>query len=88
MTEVGSRLAKLSEKVAGTCNRARVAIIFDWENRWALEDAYAVDNNLCYQDVLRTYFKPLWELGVDTDIIDMDGDLEEYAVVIAPLNYM
>lgn len=88
VTEVGSRLAKLSEKVAGTCNRARVAIIFDWENRWALEDAYAVDNNLCYQDVLRTYFKPLWELGVDTDIIDMDGDLEEYAVVIAPLNYM
>ena len=32
VTEVGARLAGLSDKIDGTVNRPRAAIIFDWEN--------------------------------------------------------
>ena len=34
------------------------------------------------------WFRPFWEQGVDVDIVDMDSSLEEYSLVVAPLNYM
>lgn len=88
VARLGERLEKIAPKVIGTCNRPRIAMVFDWENWWAVEDAYAVDNNLNYQDIFVDFFRPLWELGVDVDMIDMQGELDAYRVVIAPLNYM
>ena len=52
------------------------------------KDARAVDNNLNYQAVFVDFFRPLWEFGVDVDMVDMEGELDAYSVVIAPLNYM
>ncbi|MDE5823761.1 MAG: beta-galactosidase trimerization domain-containing protein, partial [Lachnospiraceae bacterium] len=88
VTKLGERLEKIASKVIGTCNRPRIAMVFDWENWWAMEDAKAVDNNLNYQTVFLDFFRPLWELGVDVDMVDMEGELELYSVVVAPLNYM
>nr|WGD70116.1 beta-galactosidase trimerization domain-containing protein [Bacillus subtilis] len=38
MTKVGETLERLSE-VVGTKRPAQTAILYDWENHWALEDA-------------------------------------------------
>ncbi|MDE7415612.1 MAG: beta-galactosidase [Lachnospiraceae bacterium] len=88
VTKLGERLEKIASKVIGTCNRPRIAMVFDWENWWAMEDARAVDNNLNYPSVFLDFFRPLWELGVDVDMVDMEGELDPYSVVVAPLNYM
>lgn len=88
VSRLGERLENIAEKTIGTCNHPRIAMVFDWENWWAVEDACAIDNNLKYQEVFQDFFSPLWELGVDVDMVDMDGNLEGYRVVIAPLNYM
>lgn len=88
VARLGERLLQIAPKVLGTCNQARIAMIFDWENWWAVEDAYAVDNHIQYQRVFLEYFRPLWEMGVDVDIVDMDCELDSYSVVIAPLNYL
>ena len=88
VARLGERLLQIAPKVLGTCNQARIAMIFDWENWWAVEDAYAVDNHIQYQRVFLEYFRPLWEMGVDVDIVDMDCKLDSYSVVIAPLNYL
>ena len=42
-TEVGESLEKLQE-VTGTKNPAQVAVVYDWENRWAMEDAQGPRN--------------------------------------------
>lgn len=88
VADVGGRLAKMEGRILKTCNRPEIALIFDWENWWAVEDAYAVDNHIQYQRVFLEYFRPLWEMGVDVDIVDMDCKLDSYSVVIAPLNYL
>lgn len=88
VARLGERLEKIAPKVIGTCNRPQIAMIFDWENWWAVEDARAIDNNLKYLDVVLDFFRPLWELGIDVDMIDMEGELDTYQVVIAPINYM
>ncbi|MEZ3461400.1 MAG: beta-galactosidase trimerization domain-containing protein [Lachnospiraceae bacterium] len=54
----------------------------------AVNDACAVDNRLDYRETFLDFFRPLWELGVDVDMVDMEGELDDYSVVIAPLNYM
>lgn len=88
VARLGERLEKIAGKTLGTCNHPKTAMVFDWENWWAVEDACAVDNNLKYNEVFQDYFRPLWELGIDADIIDMEGDMDAYRIVIAPLNYM
>lgn len=88
VAKLGKRLNNISGKVHVTCNQARAAMVFDWENWWALEDAYAVQNDLSYPDLFMDYYRPLWEKGIDVDIVDMETLLDGYAVVIAPLNYM
>lgn len=88
VTRLGERLEKIAPKVIGTCSHAQVAIVFDWENWWAMEDACAVDRRLKYPQVFVDFFRPLWELGIDVDMVDMEGELDAYRVVIAPLNYL
>ena len=39
VADVGGRLAKMEGRILKTCNRPEIALIFDWENWWAVEDA-------------------------------------------------
>ena len=85
---VGDILKKIDE-ISGTVCRPKVAIVFDWENMWALDDCqgYAWENkkyyNTCY-----AYHKVLWERGIDCDIVSRKDDLTPYRLVIAPMLYM
>ena len=88
VAHLGQRLEALSDKVMQTCNRPRAAVVFDWENRWAAEDAQAIVNPLDFLEKWMPWFRSFWEQGVDVDIVDMDSSLEEYSLVVAPLNYM
>lgn len=86
--ELGRRLEELSDRIVKTCNRPSVALVYDWENWWAYEDSVALYAKKDYNRTWREYYAPFWELGIDVDIVDMDGELEGYALVVAPLNYM
>lgn len=88
VSEIGRRLQNISDRVRGTCPRTEVALIFDWENWWAMEDACAVENGMDYQELFLSCYRTLWEMGIAADIVDMDGELDGYGVVIAPFNYM
>ena len=88
VAHLGGRLAKISKKVIGTLQKPKAALIFDWENWWAVEDVQAVSNHIDYLDTVLRYFRPFWNRGIDVDIINMDGDLIGYSLVVAPMNYM
>ncbi len=85
---LGRRLEALSPRVLDTCNRPKAAVIFDWENWWALEDCVALYPGKDYFSLVRSYYTPLWELGIDVDVVDMDADLDCYSLVVAPVNYL
>ena len=38
VSALGSRMEQISDAVYATCNRPKAAIVFDWENWWAVED--------------------------------------------------
>ena len=88
VTEVGESLEKLQE-VTGTKNPAQVAVVYDWENRWAMEDAQGPRNKgLFYKETVEKSYYAFRKQGLNVDMIDMEQDLDGYKVVAAPMLYM
>ncbi len=88
VTELGRMLAAMTP-VQGTRVDAKVAIIFDWESRWAMDNAQGPRNiGLHYERTVTEHYRTLWEQGVAVDVINADADLSGYTLVIAPMLYM
>ena len=80
---------KQIDEIAGTLTDAKVAVIFDWENMWALDDCqgYALQNKK-YFDTCYEYHRVFWERGIDCDILSPKADLSKYKLVVAPMLYL
>ena len=88
VAEVGAKLETLSDVVHAEV-RADVAIVYDFQNEWALNHAQLPQNEAKdYQTCCREHHEALWRQGVATDIISSDGDFQSYRVVVAPMLYM
>ncbi len=88
VTAVGRTLEKLDD-VVGASVSSQVAIIYDWENRWAIEDAKGPRvEKKAYQPTCETHYQALWRRGVSVDVINMDADFSGYKLLIAPMLYM
>lgn len=88
VAEVGKVLEKL-DPIIGTTVRPEVAIIYDWENRWAIDDVKGlIQDKKDYLLTCQSHYRPFWKNGVPVDVIDMDCDFSDYKVLIAPMLYM
>lgn len=88
VAEVGQFLEKL-DRVIGTTVRPDAAILYDWENRWAIEDTQALrKDKKDYQQVCESHYRAFWKRGVPVDVIDMDSDFSKYKLLVAPMLYM
>lgn len=88
VADVGSALEKLDD-VVGSGVEARVALVYDWEARWAIDDCAAITNDRRdYDGTCRTHYKPFWQRGVAVDVIGMDDSLDGYDLVVAPMLYL
>jgi beta-galactosidase len=68
---------------------SEVAIVYDWENRWALQDAQGPRNiGLDYNETVLDHYQTFWEKGISVDVVDMEEEISGYKIVIAPLLYM
>ncbi len=88
VSAVGARLQKL-EDLLGTVTESRVAIIYDWQNRWALDGAHGFQK--ADKKVLKTmcdHYFPLWKRGINVEIIGEDDDFSCYDLIIAPQLYV
>jgi len=83
------RLLEKLDQIAGTLVDAPAAVLFDWENMWALNDCqgYAAENKK-YFDTCYEYHRLLWERGIQCDIVSPRADLSRYKLVFAPMLYL
>ncbi|CAN7403819.1 beta-galactosidase [Paenibacillus sp. LjRoot153] len=86
--ELGHELVRLSDKLLDARVKARVAIVFDWENRWAVELSSGPTIDLKYVDEVHKYYDALFQQNIQVDLIGTDTDLTGYDIVIAPVLYM
>jgi beta-galactosidase len=88
VAQVGSDLKKL-DAIVGTTTHADVAIIFDVENAWAIDNMTALGkDNRKYRETVIDHYRPFWQAGIACDVIDQTRDISAYKLVIAPMLYM
>ena len=85
---LGEELEKL-DPIVGTSVEPQVALVYDWENRWAIEEAQGPRNaNKDYHATVLAHYLPFWRRGIPVDVINEDCDITKYKLVIAPMMYM
>ncbi len=88
ISHLGANLEKLSEAV-GKGYKSKTAIVFDWENMWAVKSFCGYNNNnRDYAGKCISWYTPFYKKGISVDVISMDSDFSEYDLVIAPFLYM
>ena len=86
--ELGAQLNTIGNKIVGAKTVSEVALIFDWENYWAVESTMGPNADLRYVDELYLYYKQFYKRNISVDIISDTTDFSKYKVVAAPVLYM
>lgn len=88
VAQLGRDLEKLGDSFLEGRTPAQIAILFDWDNWWALEYSAGPSIYMKYLDAVRDYYTAAFAQNIPVDVVGVDDDLESYKVVIAPLLYM
>ncbi len=88
VAELGAELDKLGGEILGSTGAAKTALMFDWENWWAVEYSAGPSVSLKYQDEILNYYTALHTQNIPVDIVGEEDDLSQYKLVIAPVLYM
>lgn len=87
------RCLKAIEEVLGSTTDAKVALIYDWESRWALDFSKGPGREpgvSCkgYDQTALDHYRPFWARGIAVDIINRLADFSGYELIIMPMGFM
>ncbi len=85
---LGEELKALGDKLIGSRARPKAAIMFDWDNWWAVEFSSGPSIRLKYLEQIEKYYSCLYGMNISIDMIGVESDLSGYEIVIAPVFYM
>jgi len=88
IAELGSELQQLGDTLLDARTVSKAAIVFDWDNWWALEYSSGPSVALKYLDQIQRYYDAFYEQNISVDMIGVDTELSDYDLVIAPVLYM
>jgi beta-galactosidase len=88
VTALGAELERLGNRMLGAVTPARVGVLFDWNNWWAIDDAIGPIKEKEYVATVRKHYNAFWRRNVSVDVVFSDSDLSRYDIVIAPMLHM
>lgn len=89
VTRVGQDLTALRPALSAERVAAKVAIVFDYDNMWALDDARAYANETKkYWRTIQEHYQFFWEHDIPVEIVGTDADLTAYDLVIDPMHFL
>jgi beta-galactosidase len=83
-----SSIQKKLEPVLGTSCQPDVAVIYDWEVKWAIETSNISASDKKYLDNCQGHYMPFWLAGVPVDLIESLCPFDKYRLIVAPMLYM
>lgn len=87
VSEVGEILKKLAP-VTGSKVTSKVAVLFDWSNRWAIKDMQGMARDTKkYEKEVRKFYNIHLKKGINADIVFPLEDLSSYSLVVLPMYY-
>jgi len=88
VAEVGRDLKALSP-VVGMRQSAQAAVIYDWENRWVIDELQGFNKpERDYEKACLEFHRALWRRSITCDVPNQDQPLDGYKLVAAPWLHM
>ena len=81
--QIGAEFAKAGPALAGTSPHSQVAILHDYDSRWAI-NWQRHNQNFDPITQIVSYYKPLREVAQSIDIVQDTAPLDGYKLVVAP----
>ena len=96
VAQTGSILKKLSTEneasgnVTGTNTESKVAVIYDFQNQWILDNAQLPRNiEKNYQKECIAHYEAFWRANISCDVIGPEfADFNKYKLIVIPMLYM
>lgn len=88
VSQLGRELQQLGDTIIGARTDAKVAILFDWDNWHALDDAIGPVREKRYYETVCKHYLAFYRQNIAVDVIFPDSDLSHYQIVVAPMLYM
>ncbi|MHB8625821.1 MAG: beta-galactosidase [Aggregatilineales bacterium] len=85
VSQIGAELRTLDSAIVGAATDAKVAILYDWDNRWAIEDASGPVQDKKYLPTVIKHYRALYRKNVAVDVVFPDSDFSGYDLLIAPM---
>jgi beta-galactosidase len=83
VADLSSELEPLAETLFGLEPAAAVAVLHDYDSRFAAQ-VQPTHASLGYEDSIHTHYEALKRLGVDVDVVSPSTELTRYRIVVAP----
>ena len=79
------RIISEHPEIKGSYSKAEVAVIYDYENSWAIDELCGLKKYRGYKDTCIKHYGVFRKYGINVDIIGQTDDLSQYKVICAPM---
>lgn len=87
--ELGAELGRVSGRILGSrVVPAKVALIFDWQSRWAIGMSAGPTISMDYVAEVQRWYRELHRRNIPVDIVGPYDSYDAYDLVLAPCLYM
>jgi beta-galactosidase len=84
---LAAEIAEVGPRLAGARSRSTVALVHDYESRFALQ-VQPTNPALAYEETVHSHYEALRSFGLGVDVVTPDADLSPYRLVVAPSLYV
>ena len=85
---LGATLEKMPD-VVGSRVPAKAALVFDWDNFWAIGGAGMPQNaHKEYRETCLAHYRPFWERGIAVDVVSARSGFSGYDLVLVPMLHL
>lgn len=88
VSRLGAELTALGDTTIGARTKSRVAMLFDWENWWAITFSAGPSWHMDYTGHVKKWYGAFWRQNIPVDIVHPSYSLDAYSVLVAPMAYM
>jgi beta-galactosidase len=84
---IAAEVAALDDALAGTRPESEVAVLHDYDSRFALQ-VQPTNGALAFEETLQHHYEALRRLGLGVDVVSPAAELSAYRMVVAPSLYV
>ncbi|KRM75172.1 beta-galactosidase [Secundilactobacillus collinoides] len=89
VAQLGQNLKQLKAAKQLPHRQAKVAIVYDYDNMWALDDSRNYANSTKkYWRTIQAQYRYFWENDIPVELLSTADDLTPYTLVIDPMHFM